>query len=342
MKIKKSLYTICLAVLLILSSLMLFACKKEETSKNVYASFNEFVTSVNDEDVVFKDCPTNADYHFYFKDFSSKSSAGYMVYEYEHYNHLVEGSLSFIVQHYKKLENLTLKTNYSSLKSRIKALKKNYSALKVEYTNMMEEAQDLSYNIYNGYFARYHAQAKSFINESYKCALSLGKFLTGKADLIKNYATENMTAEEVDLYVDYNILKIYEDYRKFFMDSCKGNDILNNYVYKNALNIISSFYNDGLYQEYKTITVEEAESLRSVLTKVDNERKINDKALSKFSVYKFTNPYNHSIEAYEKDSKFAGVYYNRISQYIASGKSESSRENTLCILMNYITENVII
>jgi len=200
----------------------------------------------------------------------------------------------------------------------------------------MKEGYSLNYTIYNGYFARYRVQAKAFINESYKCALALGNFLTGKAKLTKSFATDAMTAEAINLYCDYNILKVYDDFRGFLMDSSKGLRLTHRLFTDTVANLKD--FNKGLLKKsYATLTVEQATQLKDSFSRINNERRINDKAISKFSVYKFVKTYNGSIEAYEKSNQHAPAYYDRIVKYMAERTSASTLKN----LRIYLVEEIV-
>lgn len=316
MKAKKSILSILLAVILLLSTFVLFACNKSESSEGAYKAYNEIVTTLKQDTSLFsKKKLNNLSTNFYLNDFSYKNSSGKNVEGYNNYVALNAVSLGFIEEYYPALENLTLKTDYSGLKNDVKGLKKSYEALKVEHDKLKNQASGLNWTIYNGYFARYRQSAQSFINKSFDCALSLGDFLNRKADLAKNFAKEGMTAEEVEFYYDFNLLKVFDDLREFFMGSCKG-VLVENSVFESGLTVLLSYADDAVVnKEFTDTTVEDAQSLKDSLERVDADRALALKAFSKFSVYNYANNYQGSIEAYEKADSNASAYLNRIESY---------------------------
>ena len=317
MKAKKSISIIFLALVLLLSSFLLFACGKEESSKGAYKAYNTFMTQIKQDTSLFTSKQIENLYtDFYLNDFYSKDNAGAKVYQNNNYIALCAVSLEFIDEYYPTLETLKLKTDYTSLKDDVKSLTKSYKNLKAEHENLKNNAQNLDTTIYNGYFSRYRTYAGKFINKSYSSALKLAKFLNNEAKLAKTIGTDKVTDQAVEFYCDYNILKVFDDFRNFFMNSCKG-AYVDNDVYDNVLSMLKLYTNGGLVNKDFSANANESKELKNILTQVNNERSIINKAVSKFSVYKFANTYDDSIEGYEKANENAPAYLNKINMYFA-------------------------
>ena len=317
MKAKKSISVILLALILLLSSFVLFACGGKDSSKSTFESYNSFMTQIKQDTSLFSTKEIENYYtKFYLNDLYSKNSSGTPTYENNYYIALGAVSLEFIDEYYPKLETLKLKTDYSKLKDDIKSLNKSYNNLKVEHENLKNDAQNLDYTIYNGYFSRYRTYAQKFINKSYQSALKLGKFLNNEAKLAKTVATQNMTDEAFEFFCDYTILNVYNDFNNFFMSSCKG-VALESEVFNDVLYSLKNFTNSFVLHKSYSVTTEKAKEAKEIITRVNNERGMVNKAVSKFSVYKYSKTYNQSIDAYIKANANAPAYLNKINMYYA-------------------------
>lgn len=342
MKVKKSILTICLALMLLLSSFVLFACGNDQTSASAYKAYNELFTEMKQNVSLFSTGTTGGlSTSFYLNNFCYKDSGNNKVFEYNHYLMLNAASLEFIDEYYPVLENLKLKTDYSTLKSDVKSLRKSYKTLKSEYDRYLVNAVNVNtvaYTIYNGYFSRYRTYARKFIAETYDCALSLGKFLETKVKLSKTFATDEMTEEATEFYLDYNILKVMDDFKDFFMNSCKGLK-LEGEEYKLTIKNLETWTGEIVGKTYKTISNEQANNFKDISVRLGVERKMTDKALSRFSFYKYENTYSSSLAAYKKSNAYAPAYYNRLNSYF--WKTDNGRDCSIDILAIYLIEDAI-
>lgn len=334
MKAKKSIYIICLALILVLSSFLLFACGKKESSASTYKAFDSLMTTMRKDGNLFS---TNTIHGvsttYYFNDFYEKDSQGSELHIYNHYIALTAESLNFIEAYYPQLETVKIKTDYSDLKDDVKALKKRYEKLSKEYTNLINNATELDYTIYNGYFARYRTYALKFINETYDCALSLGKFLDEKVNLDKGVDNGTATSDNLTFFLSYNCLKVFDDMREFFLDSCKGLNISGD-EYNSVMASLTNWAT--LSTKVVTVTAEELKELSSLMTYVNNDRKMAQKALSKFSMYKYTTTYESSLTAYKKASEHAPIYYDRLASYFwGVDTNASTLDNLYACLLDY-------
>ena len=71
------------------------------------------------------------------------------------------------------------------------------------------------------------------------------------------------------------------------------------------------------------------------MTKVNAERGLVKKAMSKFSVYKLVEEHTSSLGAYAKSNQNAPAYYERIKAYFDNDTS------TFKNLYNYLTTNIV-
>ena len=335
MKTKKALLSICLVFILLLSSVVLFACGNKSNSADAQQSYSQVLEDIKKDTSLFKagtinDMQTN----YYLNDLAYKDENGNLVYAYDNYVAILAVGLDFIEEYHVALERVKAKGNYSSLQDDVKSLTKKFNTLKTDHNNLLNDTVGLDYTIYNGYFARYKTSALNFVNETYSCALNLANFLNKKVKLAQSVGSEDMTPEAFAFYCDYNILEAFDDFREFFMDSCKGVEI-ENMAYQNVYDAVA-LWNKGIVKhDYKTLELNNVSALVKVFDNVDGEREMAGKALSKFSVYKFVTTYGASIDAYKKSNANASAYYKRIGDYYFNNI------NTLGYLYNYLVKNVV-
>ena len=320
MKTKKSLYSICLVVLLIISSLLLFACGGNATAKNAYKSYSSLLTEMKQDSKLFSTKDVNGvETNFYFNDFFSKDENNNPEVEYEYYITLSSISLDFIDEYHVVLQNAKIDTDHAKLVEDVKQLKKKYNNLKKEYENLSTNANGLDDTVYNGYFSRYKWGVLKFINESYECSLSLGKFLQKKF---------NFDQAELNFTVDFNLLKVFNDYRQFLLSSCKGINLSSeDSKFEYVLSQLQSWQTTFNVENFKTLDKEDEDALKTVFARVDGDRKLASKAMSKFSYLKFIEEYETSVKAYSKSNENASSYYSRLNDYLFSdGTLESLKE----------------
>lgn len=335
MKTKKTIFSICLAVILLLSSIVLFACGNKVNSADALASYSTVISEIKKDTALFKPGTINGmQTNFYLNDFAYKNESDQLVYGNNYYLAFLAVGLDFIEEYHTALDGLKNKGDYAALQDDVKDLTKKLNTLKTDHDNLINETNGLDYSIYNGYFARYRTSALNFINESYSCALNLGKFLNKEAKLAKTVGTEEMTAEAFEFYCDYNILKVFDDFREYMMDSCKGIKI-DGLIFDKVFLSMVEWNKNIVKQEYKILDVESATALMNAFRSVDGERASIKTALSKFSIYKFVNTYGYSVESYKKANGNASAYFDRISYYFLD------TVNTLDSLYNYLFKNVV-
>ena len=99
MKTKKVLSSLLLAFILLLSSLLLFACGKNETSQSTFKEFTSFITEIESEKSVLVNSKiAQGETDFAFKDFSQKDEFAQKDSTiYDHYSILVGVGLPEII-----------------------------------------------------------------------------------------------------------------------------------------------------------------------------------------------------------------------------------------------------
>lgn len=330
MKAKKIISSICLMLILLLSSMILFACGDKSSSKEAYNAYSTLISDMKKDSSLFKSGEIlGLNSSFYLKDFAYKDSQNQDVYGYNNYIALASIGLEYISENQESLNELKVNANYSGLVDDAKALRKNYNLLKVEHDNLTK-ASGLNYTIYNGHFARYRTQAMKFINQTFDCALSLGNFLNNEAKLAKTVGSDNMTTEALNFYCDYNVLKVFDDIRVFYMDSCEGVEV-DDIAYDRVTHLLSDWA--GVYAKgYKAISKEQAQPLTILLDRINEDRQLGQRAVKNFSFYKYTTTFGSSLDGYQKSNSNATLYYEMANTYY---------NKTIPALYNYMIANVV-
>lgn len=329
MKTKKIFTTILLAVILLLSSVLLFACGDKSSSAQAYTEYSKLLSDFKQDTAIFKEetimgLPTD----LYIKDLASKNSSNEKVYEYNYILALSSVGLEYIEENIQKLDGLKVNASYSGLVNDAKNLRKSYNNLKTEHENLLS-ADGYDYRIYNGHFARYKTQVLEFVNQIFDSALSLGNFLHDKAKLAKDIGSVEMTVEALNFYCDYNVIKIFDDFRIFYINSCEG--VKNSLDYFKDMVELQKNYTALYTKSYKALEQEDMKSLQTLFDRINNDRKLGQKSFKEFSYYKFSTTYNNSIDAYQNSNENATLYYNMTINYAV----------TLSKLYNYLNVNVI-
>ena len=303
MKIKKSLYSICLALILVLSTFVLFACGGGGKAVDVYTEYNTLLTEFEKDTSLFsKNTIGEMQTNYYLNDFYEKNEYGSTIQTYFYYNILSSISMNFIEQYYSNFENLDVKANYNQLVKDAQNLKDRYQELKTEHDNLKNASADVNYVIYNGYFSRYRLESQEFINQAYTCAV-------GIADVL----AEAGLTEQLDYYVDYNILQNINFYQEFALGSAKGVR-LDNDVFQNIISDLSVLTYNVIGKNVKSLSAEEIQALQKIVGNTAYQREMADKSLKEFSFYDYVNAYESSILAYSKVKANAGAYYNMIDE----------------------------
>lgn len=325
MKTKKSIYTICLTLILLLSSVLLFACGNTTKSKDVYTSYNELLEELKGDSDLFSSKSINGiSTDFYLNDFYSKDKNGSRVTDYDYYIQLASVSFDFIEKYHVVFNSFDVKYDFSNLSSDIKEVRDEYKKLKEEHQALVTSTVGLDYVIYNGYFSRYKAQTINFINSSFECALSMGEYIDKKEILV-------IAQESYNFDIDYELLKVFDDYRYFFLSSSKGVKISDD-TFADTLSVFDNWHSQFMDKDYSLPAEEEIAKLETVFTQIEGDRCLARTAMKKFSYYQFVEEYEGSINAYSKLNENAEAYFNCIDDYLFSG--------TILRLKDYLTANL--
>lgn len=313
MKVKKIFVSCLLALMLALSSLTLFACGKNQTSADIYKTYNDTFVLFKEDYTVFGQqnlFDINSKYYVNYL-YSKKKDGGKNQFTIQ--NSLSAFGLNFIEKYYPLLQNYKGKVKLKGVAEAIDSLITEYNEMKGEIERLIALPDTANIVVYNGHFARYRVEFNDFAKTVFLTANTLADFLV-EGGFTKSVGTDELNPEELNTYIDIQKLKIITDYKKFFFDSCRGLN-LSESEFVNAKNQYAAF-TYHFKSANKVLNAEEAKELQTIIIAVDGSRGDYQKAIEGFSFYDYVNSWGYSIDAYLKEEDNAQAYYNRICNYL--------------------------
>ena len=321
-KLKKSILISFLAIMLIASSFLLFACGSKVESEDSLKLINDTLIEYKANTSIFKqDSVSSMDTNFCLADFNA-----------EGYSEYVAVGLNYIEDNYTRLEELQDKDidyDYDKLNKKIDAMNNSYDLVCDEYENYSRASQFEASEIINGYFARYKLSVKNFIGDIFVVAEELGTLFVNVDG--NGIGEEELTLEAFNSYVHYHKLLVAKDYKNYFMDGCKGENFFM-FTPAFASNQFRLYCGHLLSETNMTITLDEAKQLNQVLLAVNADRKNVEKSLENFSLYDFYNSYEGDINSYSKSASDVEAYYSSIEGYYTTGGTLSQLFGSLYAL----------
>ena len=308
-----------LAGLLIGSSFAMAACGDENKGINPYQNYQAAISTYLEDPTLFRSDKVNGiQTDFYFDNFYYKNDLGAKVEGDINYITLNAFAMNYIQNYYTELSGLEGDYNYSQLHTALNSLNESFEKVRVESKNVYNVDANESVTIYNGFFSRYEDSAREFIDQAYNTAITLSDFLIEQVDLTKDIGSDNQTTEQIKLYVDSQLLYIFNDFRALLMDSGRGRQFNGEVLYDNSVTLLESFSNlsSDLLQ---SVTAEMMSELKELSSYLDNERIITGQSLENFSLYDYCN--YDSMDGYLKEESNAQIYYNQLQSYYSNSNS---------------------
>jgi hypothetical protein len=346
MKVKRSILSIMLTAILCVSAVIFFGCGT--TSESTVATYSEAVTTYkNDTSLFSTGYIYNVSTNYYLNDFSYKEN-GKSVAGYQQYQALNAMGLNFIEKYYSLLDGISYVGDYSSLNKSVENMNNAYKQMKEEHSKFVTVGSTVTEKIYNGYFARYRVSAITFIDTVYTSANALADFIStnvytdndivgNDAEAVEEEENEETDKEEesglsasakYDFYINRHLLKIATDFEKFFLESCKGQNLSSD-AYSKTGTLLNSFCTQIMTKTFNLPNSENLALVKVVLNAVNGDRTSVNTALSNFSLYDYSN-----IDSYIDSNSNMQTYYDRIESYYFGTNS------VLNNLKTYLYENI--
>jgi len=314
-KTKKIISAVILAVVIVISCLTFMACGKDATSKDSFQLIENTLATYKENKMFGNGTVQSVQTNYLLSSFQVKNASGTLVNDDEKYPTFIAIGLNYIEDNYKRLDGIEVKYDYNSLNKKVNKLNSAYNGLCEEYNNLKSCDSDAGFLIYNGYFARYKLAARSFINEVYSVAYSLGEFLTSVDG--DGIGETEVGSKAFNYYLEYNKFLITNDLKNFFMDSAQGKKF-DETLYKDAESMLSSYCTKLANNNGVSLTVDEATAVKELFEAVSTDRNNANKSLNKFSLNDFYTIYESEIDAYEKTLADARIYYHNLETYFNS------------------------
>lgn len=328
---KKRFITSVLSALIVVPAILMFGCGKSVSNKKTYSNIQTALSTLKESGSPFR---SDVDTNYYLKDFVQKDSNMNDVADDENYIILNALALDYIEKYSEKLNQIKNKYNFTALNNDAKNLINNYEKLKEKYDKLIGVESTANYIVHNGYFATYKYSVKEFTSYVYNLATSLGDLLINKAKIAKNIGTENQTREEIESYLDYQYLLVFNDYYNFFFESCAGQRI-DSEIYTSAKTLLSGYAVNIVKKDIRELSKEQAQTLVRNSNALAVERNSFTKAAKNFSLYELSTKYENSIEAYLVKDVKARSYYNELNTYLASS------DNSMMLYYTYVRNNIV-
>lgn len=333
---KKKFLLSLMACLVVGSSLTLVACGDDSSKVNSYEGFQTAISTYLEDATLFKEGTTigNIQTDFYFDNFSYKNSSGDLIDGDKNYIILNAYGMNYIQEYYILLDSLgDGRYDFEALNDSLANLNTSFEAVKVESKNVLNANTNANIDIYNGFFANYKDKAKDFINSAYTAAIELSNFLVNQADMFDGLGTDSQTSEQIEFYMDTQILYIFNDIRILLLECSEGQELIGNELYEGAVAQLS-YYASTSTGHIGEVTAEVMGDLMDLTELLAGERAYTATAAENFSLYNFVNVYTSSIEDYMQDDVNAQSYYEQLKKYFSNADSYLEQYNT------YIETNI--
>ncbi len=333
---KKKFLLSLLACLAIGSSLTLVSCGDDNSDVNSYEGFQTAISTYLEDATLFKEDTTigNIETDFYFDNFSYKNSYGNKVEGDANYILLNAYGMNYIQEYYILLDSLSEgRYDFAALNNSLANLNTSFDAVKMESKNVLNADTNANLDIYNGFYANYKDKAKDFINDAYVTAVELSNFLIDQANMLDGLGTDSQTSEQIEFYMDTQILYIFNDIRGVLLDSSEGQQLTGNEFYDGATALLSHYASTST-RHIGMVTAEVMGDLMDLTDLLAGERGYTTTAMENFSLYNYVNVYTSSIEDYMQDDINAQSYYEQMKKYFSNDNSYLEQYHT------YIETNI--
>ena len=332
---KKKIFLSIIASIMVFTSMLFVGCKDLGNAQDTFALYSQAMTTYKSNSNLFiSGSISNNKTNFYLNNFYSKNASGDEVQDDQNYLILTAIGLNFIEEYHTKLDGLEGSYDFNKLVNAINSLNSDYDELKTENENMLSVETNAEIDIFNGYFTRYKNTAKDFIDGVYETALTLGNFLMNNARIASNLGGETQTQDELNFYYDYQLLQIFNDFKMVLINSASG-QVLNDIVYTSSSNKLKDFAQNIQAKSVKQLTIEQTSAYVEICDALNNERNSYQKAVKSFSLEKFENIYDGSLEAYTKVNSNFDSYYNQLNNYFCD------TNNIMTLIYNYYVANIV-
>ncbi len=328
---KKKFLLSLMACFVIGSSLTLAACGDNGNKVNSYEGFTTAINTYLEDETLFKEGTTigNIWTEFYFDNFTYKNSYGNQIEGDANYILLNAYGMNYIQEYYVLLNTLDEGNyNFEALNNSLSRLNESFEEVKMESKNVLNAVSNVNLDIYNGFFANYKDKARVFINSVYDTAIELSDFLIDQANICDGLGSDSQTSEQIEFYMDTQILYIFDDIRNLLLESGEGQEFIGNELYDGAVAELSYYASTSTKNIMMSVSPEVMGDVIELTNLLAGEREFTNKALENFSLYDYVELYTGSIEDYMQDDVNAETYYTQLQKYFSNSDSYLEKYHT--------------
>ena len=316
-KSKSKVITIIVSIILLASAFLLFGCEKGPTTEQIQENLNSFIQTENGANSFLSEDNT-------LKNFTMYKEAEQPELIDNNYQNLVMIAVDYIEDYARNFESEE-NFDYSLIQQSLDALNASYAQTLQDYQDFMQ-AQDASQIVYDGFALNYQNSVIDFVNDAFQTALSMKDCLAQNFGLIDDDFEEIVTVDQANIYLDAVRLELANDYRQFFLSSCKGEILAQNDIYAAASNQLQSLANirDILVTANKS---QQFVTLKQKYDAIAEERAIINKCVESFSMYDFVNSFDSDINIYQTQVQDAENYLEKIESYFFNNQNQGALGN---------------
>lgn len=316
-KSKSKVITLIVSIILLASAFLLFGCEQGPTTEQIQENLNSFIQTENEANSFLSEDNTLKNFTMY-KEAEQPETID------NNYQNLVMIAVDYIEDYARNFESEE-NFDYSLIQQNLDALNASYTQTLQDYQDFMQ-AQDASQIVYNGFALNYQNSVIDFVNDVFQTALSMKDCLAQNFGLIDDNFEEIVTVDQANIYLDAVRLELANDYRQFFLSSCKGEILAQNDIYAAVSNQLQSL------ADIRDILVTANRSPQFVTLKqkydaIAEESAIMQTCLTNFSMYDFVNSFDGDINVYQTQVQDAENYLEKIESYFFNSQNQGALGN---------------
>lgn len=339
---KKKLYSIIAACVMVISAFVLVACG--ETSKPVDYSYTQLSTlteTMKKDTSLFEAGSIDGVTSSYLIKALNNDTHGY-------YNEVLVIPMTYIHRNLGDLETIKLiknmtgeqKTAVDNLNKSVEKMTACYQTLKAQSVNL--NSFPTGGTLYEGALQGFQYECTKFISNVYDVAFDMADIEIAIFNRFEDMKTRALVEEDSVRMRNYVSLDVGYDYFNLLLESANSKRFtatqdastnvheftsfvdkaklgLKEYlvsvysIWPNGLKSMQSEPNtEGATPVYNNVAVGQILEMRE---NMNEERKILSQSFSKFSLYDFYQSHNCNIKSYANAVKYAEIYYNQIQDY---------------------------
>lgn len=307
---KRKFLTFSLIFLLAFSSVIMLACGG--SGVNPYDEINEIITTITTDTSTYQNgAVLDGTFTGYTIKGLAHKEGGVSVDDGQALNGIFAISTNEIIKYKDFLQNIK--------PSKLDSLNKTFNSFKDEYQNFLGARERFltledyaSADVYNGFYARFREETKSYVNATCDLAKEILKACEENF-VLSEEKPEESKKEQMLLKYDNEIIKALGDVKDLLLKSAKG-EILAGGLYQYGMATLKNIASNANKTRFNLKEENEGE-FEKISLALDNQRKIISQAIDNFSIYEFEREYESSLYLYCKTDSTKEFDYAQLDLY---------------------------